>query len=363
MRFVFAFLIFVHGLIHLMGFLKAFEFASMPQLKQNISKARGWLWLFAAILLTLTAILYVFKKDWWIFIAFLAIIRSQVLILMTWKDAKFGTIPNVIILLIIISAYGNYRFNKNVNYETQLLLEGVSVQNKSIITNENVQHLPDIVQKWMQQSGVLGKEKIVSAWLKQKGEMKTKPSGKWMPFEAEQHFDITNPGFVWSTEVDYLPMTKMVGMDTYLNGEGDMLIKLAGFIPVVEEGKNEKINQAAMLRYMAEMVWFPSAALNEYMTWETIDDATAKAIFTKNQNSVSGLYKFSPEGNFESFEAQRYYGAENDATLETWHVQSKSFKEFSGIRVPNKCQVIWKLKEGDFNWLNFEITDLKYNVK
>src|SRR5690606_34680662 len=125
---------------------------------------------------------------------------------------------------------------------------------------------PEIVQNWLQNSGVIAKEKIVSVRLNQKGELKTKPSSKWMPFEAEQYFDVINPSFVWSTEVKYMPLIKMVGRDKFSNGEGEMLIKMAGFIPLVEEGKNEKINLSAMLRYMAEMVWFPTAALHEYMT-------------------------------------------------------------------------------------------------
>lgn len=362
MRFVFAFLIMVHGLIHLMGFLKAFEFASTPQINQKISKTMGLFWLFTAILLFITAFFYL-KKDRWFFIAVLAIVLSQILIIMAWKDAKFGTIANAIILMVCMSAYGNYVFSKKVSNETASLLKGVSVDNDSIITKENITHLPEIVQKWLQNSGIIAKEKMVSIWLKQQGELKTKPRGKWMSFEAEQYFDVSNPSFVWSTEVNFMPMVKMIGRDKFVNGEGEMLIKMAGLIPVVDVSKTEKINQAAMLRYMAEMVWFPSAALNKYMTWESIDDISTKATFTINYKSVVGLFKFSSEGDFLSFEAQRYYGAEDDAPLETWYVQSKSFKEFDGFKIPNKCEVIWKLKEGDFNWLNFEITDLKYNVK
>lgn len=361
MRLIFALLITVHGLIHFMGFAKAFEFADINQLEQNISKTIGLLWLFTAMLLLIAVILYL-KKDQWFYIAVLAIVLSQILIIMSWKDAKFGTVVNIIILLVSISAYGKYEFNKKVNTETKSLLKGIIMENDAIITKEEIKYLPEIIQKWMQNSGVIGKEKIVSLQLKQKGEMKTKPSGKWMPFEAEQHINVINPSFVWSTEVHVMPMIQMMGRDKFVNGEGEMLIKLASLIPVVNVGENEKINQAAMLRYMAETVWFPTAALNPYMSWESIDSTSAKATFTVNNKSVVGLFKFSSRGDFMSFEAQRYYKTGDDATLETWYVESKSFKEFSGIRIPNKCQVIWKLKEGDFNWLNFEITDLKYNV-
>lgn len=361
MSLIFVLLIIVYGIIHLIGFIKYFELADNNQLKQDIPKTMELLWLFTAMLLFIVIILYL-KKGQWFYVTVLVIVLSQILIIMFWKDTKFGTIVNVILLLVSISAYGKYEFNKKVYTETKSVLKGVIVENDAIITKEKIKDLPEIIQKWMQNSGAIGKHKITSVKLKQKGEMKTKPSGKWMPFEAEQHINVINPSFIWSTKVHVMPMIQMIGRDKFVNGQGEMLIKLASLIPVVNVGENEKTNQAAMLRYMAETVWFPTAALNPYMSWETIDSTSAKATFTINNKSVVGLFKFSSKGDFMSFEAQRYYKTEEDATLETWFVESKSFKEFNGIRIPNKCQVTWKLKEGNYNWLNFEITDLKYNV-
>src|SRR5690606_18781111 len=166
MRFVFVFLIMVHGFIHLIGFLKAFEFATLDPLSKNISKTMGLVWLFVSTILFITAFLYL-KKDWWFYIAILAITLSQILIIMFWKDAKFGTLANVIILIACLSAYGNYVFNIKVNNETESLLKGVSVDNDSIIRKEDLTYLPEIVQNWLQNSGVIAKEKIVSVRLNQ----------------------------------------------------------------------------------------------------------------------------------------------------------------------------------------------------
>ncbi|MEX1384259.1 DUF6544 family protein, partial [Lutibacter sp.] len=277
MRFVFGIIIIIHALIHLLGFLKAFQLAEINQLSQSISKPIGMLWLFVALLFGLTATLLFLKKDWWFILAGIVIILSQILIIMLWKDAKFGTIGNVIILLVSISAFGNHQFNKMVENESSQLLQNIKVENVAIISEKDISHLPEIVKKWMRNSGVVGKAKVVSVSLKQKGTMKTKPQSKWMAFSAKQYFDVKNPAFIWSTIVDCLPMVKMVGRDKFTNGEGEMLIKLASIIPVVNEGKNEKINVSAMIRYMAEMTWFPSAALENYMTWEGINSTSAKA--------------------------------------------------------------------------------------
>ena len=361
MKFVFGFILLLHALVHLMGFAKAFQLANINQLTQSIPKPIGMLWLFTALLFVVTLILFLLKKEWWFIIAIVAVIVSQILIILYWQDAKFATIANVIILMVSISAYGNYQFNKMVQTESKQILQNIQVENLPKISKEDINHLPEIVQKWLQNSGVVGKERIVSVRLKQKGEIKTKPKGKWMPFTATQYFNVENPAFIWTTKVDAMPIIKMVGRDKLYNGKGEMLIKLASLIPVANEGNNEKIKASTMVRYMAEMVWFPSTALNDYIKWEPIDANSVQATFILNEKSVLGIFKFSDNGDFKSFEAERHFGTGKDATLETWLVKAKTYKNFNDFKIPNKCSVTWKLKEGDFNWLNLEIIDLEFN--
>ena len=153
----------------------------------------------------------------------------------------------------------------------------------------------------------------------------------------------------------------MLGRDELQNGKGKMLIKLGGVIPVVNESENSKINSGAMIRYLAEICWFPSTALKEYITWNSTSETSAKATFSYNNQSVSGVFLFSENGDFVSFTADRYYGGDTNSTLETWYVEAVSYKEFNGVKIPNTSKVTWKLPEGDFNWLNLEITDIEFN--
>ncbi|PTM06752.1 MAG: hypothetical protein DA407_11385 [Bacteroidetes bacterium] len=357
----FYFFLLIHGVIHLIGFFKAFQLTEITQLTQHISKPIGILWLFTALLFVFSTVLFLFKKEWWFVIAMAAVTLSQILIIVYWQEAKFGTIANVIILMISISAYGNYQFNKMIRTEIKLISQNIQVKNLPVVSKVDINHLPEIVQDWMINSGVVGNEKINSVWLKQTGEMKTKPEGKRMPFTASQYFNIDNTAFIWKTNVDAFPIVKMVGRDKLYNGEGEMLIKLASLIPVVNEGKNDKINQGAMIRFLAETCWFPSAVINDYVTWEAINSTSAKATLTINDKSASGVFSFSTEGNLVSFEADRYFGGKDDSKLEKWFVKMDNYKVFNGIKIPNKCSVVWKLKEGDFNWLNLEIVNLEFN--
>lgn len=362
MKFAFSLIFLFHAIIHLIGFASAFKFIEVSVFSKSFSKTVGLLWLFSSLLLIISLVLFLIKKEWWFRVALIAVTVSQILIFMYWKDAKFGTIINIIIMLVSISAYGKYKFSTMVQKESVQIFQNLEAKNLSVISENEIKKLPEIVQKWMRNSGVLENEKVITASIKQKGKMRTKPNSKWMPFKATQYFNIENPAFIWTTEVDAMPIVKMIGRDKLYKGEGSMLIKLGSLIPVVDEREKEKINQGVMVRFLAEICWFPSAAINNYITWKKIDSTSAKAILTINDKYVSGIFRFSNHGDLVSFESERYYGGKNESKLEKWFVKMNSYKTFSTIKIPNKSTVIWKLQEGDFEWLDLEITDMKFNL-
>ena len=361
MRIIWVLILVCHGLIHFIGFAKAFDLGTMAQFTKHISKPLGLLWLLTGSLFIISGMGYLIKKEAWPVLALLAVVGSQLLIFIFWKDAKFGTLPNMVILISALVALGTIRFKGMVQKESEGLLQNILLNDASVIAETDVTELPANVQKWIQNAGVMGKEKIVSVRLRQKGQMKTKPNGKWMRFTAAQYFDVLKPAFVWSTEVEFMPWVKLMGRDKFTNGSGEMIIKLAGLFPVAQAGDNQKINSGTMIRYLAETVWFPSAALNDYIHWEPLNTLTSKATFELHGQTVSGVFRFTEKGDITSFEAKRFYGADQDAELETWAVKLDEYKSFEGIRIPTQCEVIWKLEEGDFHWLNFTITDLEYN--
>lgn len=360
MRFVFGIIVLIHGLIHLKGFFNAFFSAISDQRILSISKPIGLLWFISFALFMASGFQFFTCKHWY-FTAFTAIFLSQILIIMSWHEAKFGTLINVVILIVGLSAYGHIKFQKMLSKETTALLSDLN-KSKIIISEKDLKSLPEIAKTWLIQSGVVGKKRISNVHLTQTGELRTKPNGKWMPFKAKQYNNCTEPSFIWSTNVKAIPLISIIGRDKLIDGKGEMQIKLASLISLVNEKNNNKINQGAMLRYLAEICWFPSAAISKYISWESINETSAKATFRHKDQSVSGVFSFSENGDFVSFTANRYYGGGTNATLEKWHIEALSYKEFNGIKIPNKSKVTWKLPEGDFHWLNLEITDIDYNI-
>jgi hypothetical protein len=93
-----------------MGFAQAFQYADIKSLTIPVSKPFGILWMVTAFVFVISAILLLIRNEYWWAVALLAIVLSQVVIIASWKDAKFGTIANLIIVAAIIFTWGNSSF-------------------------------------------------------------------------------------------------------------------------------------------------------------------------------------------------------------------------------------------------------------
>lgn len=102
LTYIFAFIMLAHGLIHFMGFAKAFFKNNPTAITQYISKPAGIVWFINAILFVITIVLFLLKNEYWPITGIIAAIISQVLIINVWKEARFGTIANCIVLIIAI---------------------------------------------------------------------------------------------------------------------------------------------------------------------------------------------------------------------------------------------------------------------
>jgi len=63
MKIFFGFILLLHAVIHLMGFVQAFKIVEINQSSQNISKPIGILWLLTTLLLLYSVIIFFLKKD------------------------------------------------------------------------------------------------------------------------------------------------------------------------------------------------------------------------------------------------------------------------------------------------------------
>ncbi|QEN04358.1 hypothetical protein EW093_06470 [Thiospirochaeta perfilievii] len=268
----------------------------------------------------------------------------------------------LIFILIITFLIGAWRFNKQVTKKENQILEYTNQLGKTV-TEEDINVFPNPVRNWLKSSGIVGQKKVSTGSLKQKGEMKLNADDEdWMKAEAKQVFSIDEPAFVWSikTSKSGIPV---YGEDLYINGKGSMVMKLAALFPVVNIEDNEKINKAALQRYLAEMIWFPSAFVdNEYITWKVIDNLSATA--TMNYQGIKGdmTFYFKESGKIERVEAMRYKGVEYGDKEEKWIGYIRKNNKVDGIVIPTEVDIAWHSQdEEEFIWYKFEVYDMVFH--
>ncbi|WP_394236542.1 DUF6920 family protein [Niallia oryzisoli] len=363
MRIVFVFVVMVHGLIHSLGFLKAFHFAELNQLKLAISKPIGILWLVTAISFLFSVLLFMTNKNWWWMPSLLAILLSQTVISFSWQDAKVGTIANIMILIVTLAGYGSWQFHQQANKEIQQFLSEVSMEQTKYISEQELNSLPSIVQKWLHQTGIVGKEEMKTVYLKQRGQMKLKTDQKeWYRAEAEQYVRIEEPGFIWKVDMKMLPFVHVAGKDRFQEGNGTMTMKIGSLIPVVNVAGNKKVDESSLQRYLLELPIYPSAALQPYITWEEMDEKTAKAAMTYKGISGSAIFHFNNQGELVKISALRYKDSDEKAKRMECIGEIQDYEIMNGIKIPAKIDISWMLEEGKFTWYTLEIYDYQYNL-
>jgi hypothetical protein len=276
---------------------------------------------------------------------------------------RMRTVVSAAVALAVVAAASagvtRLLFERRIAREVDDLFAETNVRQSASITEADLARLPEPVKRWLHYAQVVGTERVFAVRLKQEGEFRLGEDRSWMPYTAEQYFTIDPPGFIWSARFDMAPGVTIIGRDRYVEGEGDIEMRLLGVIPVADS-HGGLLNQGAMLRYLGETVWFPAAALSPYISWDEVDATSARATMSYGGVIASALFVFDDQGRPVNISAER----NNDSTgkQEKWSAPQYSYGVFRGIHVPITGDGIWHYDTGDFSYIHWRITEIEYNV-
>ena len=253
------------------------------------------------------------------------------------------------------------RFNHRVQRAVAAMLVASTGPAEGVITEEMLRDLPTPVRRYLTYTGIVGKPRIQTVHLKQRGAMRLSPRQPWIALRGEQFYTVQPPGFVWdgTLHLGLLPLAR--ARDQYRDGRGNMFVTLDSLVTVADSWGAE-MDQAALMRYLSEMPWFPTAFLGENVSFEAIDDASARVILSDRGRSVSGTLYVDAEGRLTNFVGQRCRTVGSGYSLDTWSTPMLEYGELAGLRLPIRGKAVWKLPEGDFDYIDVTIAELEYNV-
>jgi hypothetical protein len=330
LKYLLAFIILVHGLIHFMGFAKAFNYGNITQLTKEISKPSGLIWMLTAFLFIAATVLFLLKKDVWLFFGVTAVIISQI-------------------------NYGSYSFEKGYQNDVKENLQRTNTLQTDLLTESDLLSLPEPVQRYLKYAGVLNKPKLKNIRIVFEGQMREK--GKdFFPFICEQYNSFDEPTRLFFMKAKMKGIT-VPGYHKYANTSAMMDIRLFGLFSVVKrEGKDmDKAETVTLFNDMCLMA--PATLIDKRITWQAMDSNSAKATFTNHGITIAAILYFNEKGQLIDF-----ISTDRDINHYAFSTPVSNYKNINGINIMTYGEAIWHYPDGKFVYGKFNLKEVEYNV-
>lgn len=211
--------------------------------------------------------------------------------------------------------------------------------------------LPAPVARYFEFALTPGQPFITSAHFEQTGTFRRSPTDHWHPFTAVQEVTTAPPSFVWDAKIHMTPLPTAHVRDSYVEGVGAMKGKIGGLLTIVDMHGTPEMASAALLRWLAEAPWYPTALLpREGLVWTPVDATRARVTLSDGATTVSLDVRFGRDGEIASSSAPRCREYENEMVLTPWSGRCTAYRRIEGVMIPTDGEVGWLLPEGEFTY-------------
>lgn len=364
MRWVFLGLIVVHGLIHIIGFAKAFGLGNFPQLTQHISRGMGMVWLAGALALLATALLFILAPRFWWLAGLGAVLLSQVIILSAWGDAKFGTVANVLILAGVVYGFASQGpLSFRAEYLGEVRERLARFVTPTVVTQEDLAPLPESVQCYLRYSGAVGQPRVNHFKATWRGRIRRQAEDPWMEFTAEQVNFLDEPArfFLMDATRTGLPVDVF---HAFRGGRASMRVRLLSMVPMVDS-RGPDLDRAETVTLFNDICLLaPAALVDPAIRWESINEHSVRAQYTQGQKTISAVLSFNEKCELVNFVSDDRLAASADGSefvKMRWSTPVGEYRDFGPRRLFARGEGRWHPPEGEFVYLELELLDLQVN--
>jgi len=356
-------LLILHGLIHLMGFAKAFGFAELPQLTQPISRPLGVLWLLAGLLMLTSALT---PARWFWLVGAVALLLSAGVILSAWHDAKFGMLANAIVLLAVVYSFASQGpLSLAAEYRRDVAALAAPGGAPPLVTEADLAPLPAPVQRYLRVTGSVGQPRIVNFRARWKGRMRSLPTAAWMSFEASQvnaYGDMPARLFSMNARMKGLPVAIY---HRYIGAAATFRVRLLSLISMVDASGPVMDQSETVTLFNDLCVLAPPALLSPAVRWESSDADSAHGAFSRGAYTVRATLYFNPQGELVDFVSDDRSRASPDGKTfkaERWSTPLSEYRPFGARRLSSKGTTLTHDPQGTFAYGEFELQSIEYNL-
>jgi hypothetical protein len=365
MKILFAILLVVHALIHLTGTAKAYGWAAAARLTQPVSRPLGLLWLLAAVLLLAAAVSLFAWPRWWWAVGAAGVVVSQVVIITSWSDAKFGTAANAIALAgIVIGFAARGPMSLRAEYERNVARGLARAAPQPLLADADLAPLPPAVQRYVRLSGAVGRPRVtnVRAWMH--GRIRSGPGARWMPFTVEQvnFYDEVSRFFLMDATTAGVPVAVL---HQFIGPSATMRARAAYLLPVVD-GRGPEADEAETVTLFNDMcVLAPATLVDPRIRWGEHDAHTVHATFSNAGHTVSAVLTFDDRGELTDFVSDDRLRASSDGrtfTRTRWSTPLGEYRAFGAHTLAGRGEGRWHGADGDYAYIELRMDRVEYNV-
>lgn len=361
---LFTLLLLVHGAIHLLGVVRAFDLASVP-LQKPIGAGEGLLWGGVALLFIAAAAALWLAPQWWWLPALIGVVVSQVLVFGAWDDARWGTLANLLILLPALIAAADHRPGSlRTTWEREVARVEAEVAEaggaEAVVVEADLEDLPAPVARWMRRIGVVGRPRPAAVGVTFDIRIRGAADEAWMEGRGEQFTRIDPPVrlFFMTARKAGLPVHVL---HRYAEGAATMEGRLLGLFPIFRH-EGETMTQSETVTLLNDLFFLaPAALLDAGVRWEAIDDRRARVVWTHAGHTVAAEVRFDGGGDLVDFVSDDRWQMDRDPAVRArWRTPFSAYAGFGGVRLPVAGQATWG--EGDAAWpyVELEVKQVTY---
>ncbi len=277
-----------------------------------------------------------------------------------WMKSIVIITVSIIVLFGLVSLYGSYQWRLSTDKLRAKLTDGRQAITPKNYDSKELEGLPDPVQRYFQAVLKDGQPIVAAVNLSQQGLFNmSETKAKWSPFTATQFVTTQRPGFDWDARIQMAPGVSAFVHDAYMLGEGSLHASLLGLFTVADVRGTPEAAQGELLRFFAEMLWYPTALLpSQGVRWEAIDNTSARATVTDGATTVSLVFRFNPEGTIETMRAEARY--RDKLTAMPWSGRFWDYSTHDGMLIPLQGEVGWEYPDGIRLYYKGKVTEINY---
>lgn len=135
----------------------------------------------------------------------------------------------------------------------------------------------------------------------------------------------------------------------------------------VQQAAGAEMTQAETVTLFNDMcVMAPATLVDPSIRWEPIDDRRVRAAFTHAGRTIHAELVFNEAGelvDFWSDDRRRSEGDGRTMTAVRWSTPLSHYRQFGTARLMSHGEARWHDPGGAFTYIEFEMEDVRYNVR